>query len=131
MSISSAAVELAMLKLPSRAWSGVRVCIIGAGKMSTLLVKHLLSKGCYRATIVNRSRGRIEDLQEDFPDFEIDVKLMPELMEAVQASDVVFAASGSQELLINPEDVTGMAPRGDNVGGVRRFFDISVPRNIA
>lgn len=99
--------------------------------MSTLLVKHLISKGCYRATIVNRSRGRVEDLQADFPDFQIDIKLMPDMMEACDASDVIFFASGSQELLVQKEDAAAMSTRGENVGGVRRFFDISVPRNVA
>jgi glutamyl-tRNA reductase len=46
VSVSSAAVELAQLKLPTHNWADAKVCIIGAGKMSTLLVKHLLSKGC-------------------------------------------------------------------------------------
>jgi hypothetical protein len=46
VSVSSAAVELAQLKLPTHNWADAKVVIIGAGKMSTLLVKHLLSKGC-------------------------------------------------------------------------------------
>jgi hypothetical protein len=39
--------------------------------------------------------------------------------------------SGSEELLIHEADVEAMAPCGPAVGGVRRFIDISVPRNIA
>lgn len=31
-----------------------QVCIIGAGKMSKLLVKHLSSKGCSKITVLNR-----------------------------------------------------------------------------
>ena len=33
---------------------GVQVCIIGAGKMSRLLVKHMSSKGCSKVTVLNR-----------------------------------------------------------------------------
>lgn len=99
--------------------------------MSTLLVKHLISKGCYGATIVNRSMGRVEELQQQFPEFNITARLMPDLMEVIAESDVIFAASGSQELLIVQDDVKDMLTRPDSVGNVRRFFDISVPRNIA
>ena len=35
-----------------------QVCIIGAGKMSKLLVKHLSSKGCTRVTVLNRRCAR-------------------------------------------------------------------------
>lgn len=44
VSVSSAAAELCQMKLPSNNFSDARVSIIGAGKMSRLLVKHLLSK---------------------------------------------------------------------------------------
>jgi len=39
--------------------------------------------------------------------------------------------TGSEELLIHAEDIVNMPRRSDVVGGVRRFVDISVPRNIA
>ncbi len=80
VSVSSAAVELAQLKLPGRSWDGVRVCIIGAGKMSTLLVKHLLSKGGKEVTVLNRSLPRAEALAAEFPDMKFNIRLMPELM---------------------------------------------------
>lgn len=131
VSVSSAAVELAQLKLPTRNWDDAKVCIIGAGKMSTLLVKHLLSKGCKEVTVLNRSLPRAQALQEEFPDMKFNIHLMPDLMKCVEESDVIFAASGSEELLIKKEDVVNMGPRGEKVGGVRRFVDISVPRNIA
>eukprot|EP00775_Hariotina_reticulata_P007044 gene7044-7258_t len=131
VSVSSAAVELAQLKLPTHNWSDAKVCIIGAGKMSTLLVKHLLSKGCSQVTILNRSLPRAHALQEEFPDMQMDIHLMPDLMQCVENSDVVFAASGSEELLIHAEDIATMPRRSELVGSVRRFVDISVPRNIA
>ncbi len=95
VSVSSAAVELAQLKLPGNSWDAARVCIIGAGKMSTLLVKHLLSKGCKRVTVLNRSLPRAEALAEEYPDMEFDIHLMPDLMQCVADSDVIFAASGA------------------------------------
>lgn len=131
VSVSSAAVELAQLKLPTHNWQDARVCIIGAGKMSTLLVKHLASKGCTAVTVLNRSLPRAQALAEEFPDVKFDIHLMPDLMQCVANSDVIFAASGSEEILINEADAAAMAPAPAIVGGVRRYVDISVPRNIA
>jgi glutamyl-tRNA reductase len=98
--------------------------------MSTLLVKHLASKGCRAVTLLNRSRPRAEALAEAFPDVEFDIRLMPDLLPACEQSDVIFAASSSEEILVSAADLKGFAPRGDAVGGLRRFIDISVPRNI-
>lgn len=131
VSVSSAAAELAQLKLPTHDFADARICIIGAGKMSKLLVKHLSSKGCNKVTLLNRSLPRAEGLAEEFPDVEFDIHLMPDLMDCIATSDVIFAASGSEELLVHASDLEGMAAAPEIVGGVRRFVDISVPRNIA
>merc|ERR1739848_31014 len=122
--------ELAQLKLPSNSFDHSKVCIIGAGKMSKLFVKHLYSKGCSKITVVNRSMPRCEELAEEFPEVEFKFELSPKLMECVADSDVVFAASSSDSILISKEDVDAMPVCSEEVGGVRRFFDISVPRNI-
>lgn len=130
VSVSSAAAELAQLKLPSHNFADSKVCIIGAGKMSRLLVKHLASKGCTKVTMLNRSMKRAEDLAEEFPAVEFDIQLMPDLMQCVEEADTIFAASGSEDVLINAADIANMEPASAAVGGIRRFFDISVPRNI-
>lgn len=131
VSISSAAAELAQLKLPSRSFADASVAIIGAGKMSTLLVKHLAAKHCAKITILNRSAARAEALAEAFPDVAVEVRLMPDLLPVCEAADVIFAASGSEEILVDQAAVAAFRPAGTAVGGLRRFFDISVPRNIA
>jgi glutamyl-tRNA reductase len=130
VSVSSAAAELAQLKLPARSFDGARVAIIGAGKMSRLLVKHLASKGCDRVTLLNRSRPRAEALAAEFPEVEVDIRLMPDLMAVVADHDTIFAASSSEEILVSAADVAPLPPASATVGGTRRFFDISVPRNI-
>lgn len=53
----SVAAALSPAPLPPTA---PQVCIIGAGKMSKLLVKHMHSKGCTRMTVLNRSLPRAE-----------------------------------------------------------------------
>ncbi|KAI7837057.1 hypothetical protein COHA_009133 [Chlorella ohadii] len=131
VSVSSAAAELAQLKLPTHDFNDAKVCIIGAGKMSKLLVKHMHSKGCTRMTVLNRSLPRAEALAEEFPEVQFDIHLMHDLMKCVEESDLIFAASGSEELLVHKEDIENMPAASEKVGGVRRFVDISVPRNIA
>lgn len=85
----------------------IQVCIIGAGKMSRLLVKHMASKGLNKLTILNRSLPRVEALKEEFPEVEFDVHLMPDLMQCIQDCDTIFAASGSEDILVHKEDLAG------------------------
>ncbi len=88
-------------------------------------------QGCSRVTLLNRSLPRAEALGEEFPDVTFDIRLMSDLMPCLEASDVIFAASGSEEVLVHKEDVEKFGPASQAVGGQRRLIDISVPRNIA
>ena len=88
-------------------------------------------QGCTEMTILNRSRQRAETLAASFPEVHFDIRLMPDLMRVVAQSDVVFVASGSETLLIHGSDLGEMPQAREAVGGIRRFFDISVPRNVA
>lgn len=130
VSVSSAAAELALMKLPTGNYDDARICIIGAGKMTRLLVKHLVSKNCTNMVIVNRSRPRVEELQADFPEANIELRLMDSLKEEVANADVIFFASSAEDPLVNKADIEAMPLCPDVVGGVRRLFDIAVPRNV-
>jgi glutamyl-tRNA reductase len=79
--------------------------------MSRLLVKHMASKGLKRLTILNRSLPRVEALKEEFPDVEFDVHLMPDLMQCIRDCDTIFAASGSEDILVHKEDLAGARTR--------------------
>jgi glutamyl-tRNA reductase len=76
--------------------------------MSRLLVKHMASKGLKQLTILNRSLPRVEALQEEFPELEFDVHLMPDLMQCIRDCDTIFAASGSEDILVHKEDLAGV-----------------------
>ncbi|CAI6007806.1 unnamed protein product [Closterium sp. NIES-65] len=130
VSVSSAAVELAAMKLPEAGLKEARVMIVGAGKMSRLLVKHLLSKGCNTMTVVNRSLGSVETLQSEFPDATLLYRPLPEMMQAAAEAEVVFTSTASETLLFEESNVQGLGPAGDLTNGVRHFIDISVPRNV-
>lgn len=126
VSISSAAVELAQIKVPNLAAS--RVVIVGAGKMSRLLVQHLLSKGANHISIVNRSMQRAEELANQFQQ-EAQLRLHPlsEMMSAIASSDIVFTSTSSTEPILNRAKLEAILDGSRSL----MLFDISVPRNVA
>jgi glutamyl-tRNA reductase len=125
VSISSAAVELAQLKVPDL--SPCRIAIIGAGKMSRLLVQHLLSKGATQITIVNRSLERAEELARRFPDAKLALHPLPSMMSTISAADIVFTSTSATEPILDRAKLEPIVPPGRRL----MLFDISVPRNIA
>jgi len=130
VSISSAAVELSEmlstqdLQLP---FSEARLTAVGAGKMTRLLITHLASRGLEKITILNRSLGRPQELQEQFPDVDIEIKLMDDLWDVVGRSDIVYTATSCEDYVI---DEQGLEENGLASGRPLMLVDISVPRNI-
>ncbi len=124
VSISSAAVELAQMKVENL--STYRICILGAGKMSRLLVQHLISKGATQISIVNRSRQRPEELAKLFPEQPIQIHLLPEMMSVVAASDIVFTSTSATEPILDRAKLEMVLEPSQRL----MLFDISVPRNV-
>lgn len=124
VSISSAAVELAQLKVQNLA--SCRVSIIGAGKMSRLLVQHLLSKGAVNISIVNRSMPRMQELVKQFPDGNLHLHEMEEMMSVIAHSDIVFTSTAASEPLLDRAKLEAVLDPSLHL----MLFDISVPRNV-
>lgn len=124
VSISSAAVELAQLKAQNLA--ACRVAIVGAGKMSRLLVQHLLSKGAARISIVNRSIEGAQDLAKLFPDANLQLHTLAEMTQVIANSDIVFTSTAATEPLIDRAKLESTLEPNQPL----MLFDISVPRNI-
>lgn len=124
VSVSSAAVELAQMKLEDL--SNYQVAIVGAGKMSKLLVQHLLAKGANKISIINRSVGRAQDLANSFKDANIKVYSMLEMVQVIGESDLVFTSTAATELILDKAKLeTILDPLKPLM-----LVDISVPRNI-
>jgi glutamyl-tRNA reductase len=124
VSISSAAVELAQIKAEDL--STKRVTIVGAGKMSRLLVQHLISKGATTITILNRTMPRMQELAKQFPDANLILRPIDEMMAAIATSDIVFTSTSSTEPILDRTKLEAhLAP---NQGLM--LFDIAVPRNV-
>jgi len=130
VSISSAAAELSEfmcnqdLNLP---FGEARLAVIGAGKMTRLLITHLASRGLDKITIVNRSMQRPQELAEQFPDVDIEIKLLDDLWNVVGRSDIVYTAAFSDGYIIDAEM---MRENGLAGGRPLMMVDIGVPRNV-
>lgn len=124
VSISSAAVELAQMKVQNLA--ACRVTIIGAGKMSRLLVQHLLSKGAVEITILNRSRQRAEELANQFSQVTLQIQPIAEMMATVAMSDLVFTSTAATDPLLDRAKLEAALEPNRSL----MVFDISVPRNV-
>ena len=133
VSISSAAVELAQLKIgQDQSIDGLvslkseKVLVVGAGRMSRLLISHLKSKGCDGLTLLNRNIDRAINLARDFPDLDIVCKDFNELDENISLSTLVFTSTASEKPFIDLARVEKI-----NFKNKLKFFDIGVPRNIS
>lgn len=124
VSISSAAVELAQMKVQNLA--ACRVTIVGAGKMSRLLVQHLVAKGAVQITILNRSRQRAEELANQFRQIDLQIYPISEMMAVIPMSDLVFTSTAATEPLLDRSKLEVMLEPNRPL----MLFDISVPRNV-
>ncbi|KAI4966129.1 hypothetical protein ZWY2020_046447 [Hordeum vulgare] len=131
VSVSSAAVELALMKLPKSECLSARMLLIGAGKMGRLVAKHLAAKGCKKVVIVNRSVERVDAIREEMQGIEIVYRPLTEMYEAAADADVVFTSTSSESPLFTKEHAEALPPVSGALGGVRLFVDISVPRNVS
>ncbi|KAI3707947.1 hypothetical protein L2E82_36891 [Cichorium intybus] len=124
VSVSSAAVELAQMKLPEHSLASVNVLVVGAGKMGNLVIKHLISKGCKKITVVNRTEEKVSKICEEYKNVDIIYRPLSDLTSYASDSDVVFTCTASETLLFTKSQVRGFP------FSQRLFIDISVPRNV-
>jgi glutamyl-tRNA reductase len=124
VSISSAAVELAQMKVES--FNSHKIAILGAGKMSRLLVQHLIAKGATDITILNRSAKRANDLQQLFTQIDLQFQPLTEMMAVISSSTIVFTSTSATEPLLNADKLTETLTAEQSL----MLFDISVPRNV-
>ena len=133
VSISSAAVELAQLKVgQSRGLDQLvsleseQIAVIGAGRMSRLLLQHLKAKGAASVALLNRTEERAELLAKDFPDLPVQCRPLTDLDQFLSTCSLVFTSTAADEPII---DAARLLPL--NRRSRLRLIDIGVPRNIA
>jgi len=133
VSISSAAVELAQLKVgQARGLDELvpldqeQVAVVGAGRMARLLLQHLQSKGCRGAVLLNRTVARAETLAADFPDLPVQCRPLTDLNHCLSTCSLVFTSTAAEEPVITAERLEGLNRRSSLM-----LVDIGVPRNIS
>ncbi|XP_022863998.1 glutamyl-tRNA reductase 1, chloroplastic-like, partial [Olea europaea var. sylvestris] len=130
VSVSSAAVELALMKLPESSHATARMLVVGAGKMGKLVIKHLAAKGCTKIVVVNRTEDRVSAIRKELENVEIVYLPLSEMLARAAEADVIFTSTASETLLFSKEQVQALPPVSSQIGGRRLFIDISVPRNV-
>ncbi|TKY59413.1 Glutamyl-tRNA reductase 2 [Spatholobus suberectus] len=129
VSVSSAAVELALMKLPDPSFADAGgVLVVGAGKMGKLVIKHLAAKGCRRMVVVNRTEEKVDAIRRELKDVEIVVRPLSEMLACAAEADVIFTCTASELPMFSKENVR-MLPVVSH-GRRRIFVDISIPRNV-
>jgi glutamyl-tRNA reductase len=123
VSISSASVELA--KKIFESLSGIKILIIGTGKIGELAVKSLALKGASMVLVANRTFERAQDLAKLFKG---EVVRFQKLLEVMKDVDILICSTSAPHFIINKKDLlTVMHQRNQ-----RPIFliDLGVPRNV-
>lgn len=133
VSISSAAVELAQLKVGQGrgldelvSLDQEQVAVVGAGRMSRLLLQHLGSKGCRGVVLLNRTVERAELLAADFPDLPVQCRPLSDLDHCLSTCSLVFTSTATEDPIIDAARLSRLNRRSSLL-----LIDIGVPRNIS
>lgn len=134
VSVSSAAGEFSCLQLKEFTENRIQIhnsniVILGAGKMSKLLLTHLQSLGVTKAVIVNRSEQRVDELRLSYPNMTLSYMSLDKMWEAIQEADLVFPSTKSNITLVNPDPLASCLQVRHKKTPLM-FMDISVPRNV-
>ncbi|KAI4366517.1 hypothetical protein MLD38_022387 [Melastoma candidum] len=131
VSVSSAAVELAVMKIPEPSnFAAARVLVVGAGKMGKLVIKHMVAKGCKKMVVVNRTEDKVAAIHEELKGVEITYKPLDQLVASAGEADIVFTCTASETLLFLKQQVDEFPAASHIVDNTRLFIDISLPRNV-
>jgi len=123
VSISYAAVELAKKIFGDLSKSNI--LLLGAGEMSELTARHLVSSGVKTVFVSNRNYSRAATLAEKFRG--VAVPFEDFLKSAVEA-DIIITSTGAPHYIVRAWDVAHLMPKRQNRPIV--FIDIAVPRDV-
>jgi glutamyl-tRNA reductase len=122
-SVSSAAAALAQQVFGDLA--GRRILVIGAGKVSELAARNLVSRGAKIAAVANRSVARAEELAGRFG-----AKAIPLEQAAAElaAADVVVSSTSAADFVLPRDAVQQVLP--SRRGQPLFLIDLAVPRDL-
>jgi glutamyl-tRNA reductase len=123
VSISYAAVELARKVFDTLA--GRTILVLGAGKMSELTAKHLVSQGVHSVLVANRTYERAVELAERFQGEAI---RYDDLFTRMRDADIVISSTGASHYVVHRAEVAEVMRKRS--GRPLFLIDIAVPRDI-
>ena len=133
VSISSAAVELAQLKVgQARGIDDLvpldqeQIAVVGAGRMARLLLQHLQAKGAPGVVLLNRTVERAELMAADCPGLPVQCRPLSDLDHCLSTCSLVFTSTAAEDPIIDAARLGKLNRRSSLM-----LIDIGVPRNIA
>lgn len=122
-SIGHAAVDLASHIFADLAEA--TILILGAGKMSELTVRHLLSNGARAVVVANRTFEKAQRMAEAFGGRAIQYDVFPEML---LTADIVIASTAAPHAILRKEMLQPIVRK--RKGRPLFLIDIAVPRDI-
>jgi glutamyl-tRNA reductase len=123
VSVSYAAVELA--KKIFQDLSAKTVLLLGAGEMSELTARHLISQGVRHLLVANRTRERAMELASKLQGQGV---ALAELPTCLHKADIIVSSTAAPDIVIHKADVQSALKLRKNRSMF--FIDIAVPRDI-
>lgn len=123
VSVSYAAVELA--KKIFGYLTGKTILVIGAGEMSELAARHLMTNGVNRIIFANRTYENAVRLANDFHGEPISFDVLEEKLKDV---DIIISSTAAPGYVVTPDIITRALRRRKN--RLMFLIDIAVPRDI-
>jgi glutamyl-tRNA reductase len=123
VSVASVAVDLAKKIFGSL--EGRTVYLVGAGKMSELAARHLISQGAGMIFVANRTHDRAIELAGRFQGTAIGFE---QLYDTADRADILLVSTGAPHAIFRREHGERFLQRRKN--RPMFFIDIAVPRNV-
>ena len=123
VSVSFAAVELARKILGNL--DDKRALLVGAGEMSELAARHLISQGVREILVTNRPFSRAAELAQEYKGKAVPFEDFPRQLKEV---DIILSSTGSTHYIIRKEQLTEVIRARKN--RPMFFIDIAVPRDV-
>lgn len=120
-SVSVASTAVAKAKEIIGNTKGVKALVIGAGEMSELTIKHLISSG-FDVVLTSRDMKKAQNLADTF-DVNVSVQPYSELSNLLATTPVMITATSAPYPIITKENAPSSSIN-------RYWFDIAVPRDI-
>lgn len=99
---------------------GIKILLVGAGKVGKVSCKNLISNGAEHISVVNRSIDRAKQLASSF---DIRAHAFSELDDEIIKADLIITATGAHKPILLPSHF--------NKGKKKQLvLDLSVPRNV-